>query len=136
MENLSSKQTSIDWQDPTLERWLGSITRKSTLYSYRDSFKTYVEFTGLTASEMIDEALGKILGMAMAYGVSSLGLLLAYYNYRKRIVKADQIFTARAKAIIGLVVGIVMIAVIWGAISIGNIPFSMRRPITPSSTVQ
>jgi hypothetical protein len=27
---------------------------------------------------------GKIIGMVMAYGVSFLGLLLAYYNYRKR----------------------------------------------------
>ncbi|MBN1765693.1 MAG: hypothetical protein JW860_10580 [Sedimentisphaerales bacterium] len=27
---------------------------------------------------------GKIIGMAMAYGVSFLGLLLAYYNYKKR----------------------------------------------------
>ena len=77
---------------------------------------------------MIDEALGKILGMAMAYGVSSLGLLLAYYNYRKRIVKAEKIFTPAAKAIIGLVAGIVMVAVVWGAIYIGNIPLSKALP--------
>ena len=30
------------------------------------------------------ETGGKILGMLMAYFVSFLGLLLAYYNYRKR----------------------------------------------------
>ena len=30
------------------------------------------------------ETGGKILGMVMAYCVSFLGLLLAYYNYRKR----------------------------------------------------
>ena len=30
------------------------------------------------------ETGGKILGMAMAYFASFLGLLLAYYNYRKR----------------------------------------------------
>jgi hypothetical protein len=30
------------------------------------------------------ETSGKILGMLMAYFVSFLGLLLAYYNYRKR----------------------------------------------------
>ena len=71
---------------------------------------------------MIDEALGKILGMAMAYGVSSLGLLLAYYNYRKRIVKADQIFTPAAKTVIGIVGAIVMVAVVGGAIYIGDIP--------------
>lgn len=71
---------------------------------------------------MIDEALGKILGMAMAYGVSSLGLLLAYYNYRKRIVKAEKIFTPAAKVVIGLVTVIVMVAVVGGSIYIGDIP--------------
>ncbi len=30
------------------------------------------------------ETGGKILGMLMAYFVSFLGLLLAYYNYKKR----------------------------------------------------
>ena len=30
------------------------------------------------------EALGKVIGMLMAYVVSFLGLILAYYNYKKR----------------------------------------------------
>jgi len=63
----------------------------------------------------MDPAIGKILGMAMAYAVSSLGLLLAYYNYRKRIVKAEQIFTPTAKVILGLVAGIAFLAIILGA---------------------
>lgn len=45
---------------------------------------------------MIDEAVGKILGMAMAYGVSSLGLFLAYANYRRRILKADKVMSSTA----------------------------------------
>lgn len=48
---------------------------------------------------MDNEALGKILGMAMAYGVSFFGLLLAYYNYRKRTIKAETIFTPLSLAI-------------------------------------
>lgn len=52
---------------------------------------------------MIDEAIGKILGMAMAYGVSTLGLFLAYANYRKRILKADKIMTPRAWAVVAVV---------------------------------
>lgn len=36
------------------------------------------------------ETGGKIIGMAMAYFVSFLGLLLAYYNYRKRGPHARQ----------------------------------------------
>ncbi len=36
------------------------------------------------------ETGGKIIGMAMAYGVSFLGLLLAWYNYRKRGPHVDR----------------------------------------------
>ena len=72
----------------------------------------------------VDPAVGKILGMVMAYAVSALGLLLAYYNYRKRIVKADHIFTPRAQAILWTVgtltvVGLVLAA---AAVSAGNRP--------------
>jgi hypothetical protein len=63
-------------------------------------------------------AAGKILGMLMAYAVSSLGLLLAYVNYRKRILKAEQIFTPTAKAvIIGVVTLAVLGAVVTGAMA-------------------
>ncbi len=62
---------------------------------------------------MIDEAIGKILGMAMAYGVSSMGLFLAYANYRKRILKADKIMTPTAWMVVGVtflaVVGAVLV---------------------------
>ena len=57
----------------------------------------------------VSPAAGKILGMVMAYAVSSLGLLLAYYNYRKRIVKAEKIFTPAARAV---VVGVVAVAAV------------------------
>ncbi len=49
---------------------------------------------------MISEAMGKILGMAMAYGVSALGLFLAYANYRKRTLKADKVMTPRAWGVV------------------------------------
>jgi len=72
----------------------------------------------------VDPAVGKILGMVMAYAVSALGLLLAYYNYRKRIVKADRVFTPGALAVLGTrgilaVVGLVLAA---AAISAGDRP--------------
>jgi hypothetical protein len=65
--------------------------------------------------EISPEATGKILGMAMAYGVSSLGLLLAYVNYRKRIVKAEVIFTPLARIVIGVIITIAVV----GAIAVG-----------------
>ena len=51
---------------------------------------------------LIDEAIGKILGMAMAYGASALGMFVAYVNYRKRVVKADKIMTPAAWAVIAI----------------------------------
>lgn len=59
---------------------------------------------------MIDEATGKILGMAMAYAVSALGLLLAYVNYRKRVVKAERAMSGTAWAVIGAVILTVLLA--------------------------
>lgn len=61
------------------------------------------------------ETVGKLLGMVLAYGVSSLGLLLAYYNYRKRIVKAEKIFTPRAKAVLYGVCGAALLGLTLGA---------------------
>ena len=66
---------------------------------------------------MISEAAGKILGMAMAYGVSALGLLLAYLNYRRRIVKAERAMSATAWA----VVAITALAVILGAWTVARL---------------
>jgi hypothetical protein len=45
---------------------------------------------------MIDEAIGKILGMVMAYAASALGMFVAYANYRKRTVKAERVMTSAA----------------------------------------
>lgn len=53
---------------------------------------------------MIDEAVGKILGMAMAYGVSSLGLFLAYVNYRKRKLGAAKVMTPAAWGVVAAIV--------------------------------
>ena len=66
---------------------------------------------------MIDEAIGKILGMAMAYGVSSMGLFLAYANYRKRTLKADKIMTPTA----WMVVGVTLLAVVGAVLLVAQL---------------
>lgn len=67
---------------------------------------------------MIDDAIGKILGMAMAYLVSALGLFLAYVNYRRRIVKADKVMTPAAWAVVAaIVVGVVAGVVVVGQLA-------------------
>jgi hypothetical protein len=64
---------------------------------------------------MIDEAIGKILGMVMAYIASAMGMFVAYVNYRKRIVKADKVmtpvaWTVIAVALLGTLGGAVIVA--------------------------
>jgi len=51
------KNDIVNWNDPTLKRWLDTITRSSTRYSYRTAFRAYTLFTGMTASSLIDEAI-------------------------------------------------------------------------------
>jgi len=63
----------------------------------------------------ISPAAGKILGMLMAYAVSTLGLILAYYNYRKRIIKAEEVFSPVARKVMwaagfAAILGLVLIA--------------------------
>jgi xanthine/uracil permease len=78
----------------------------------------------------VDPAAGKILGMLMAYAVSSLGLLLAYYNYRKRILKADRIFSPVATAVI---IGVITVAVI-GAVLTAAVASSDADGLWPAVT--
>jgi hypothetical protein len=52
---------------------------------------------------MIDEAAGKVLGMAMAYGVSSLGLFLAYVSYRRRTAPGERVMTPLAWGVVAAV---------------------------------
>lgn len=51
------KNDLVDWNESPLARWLGSITRDSTKATYKSGFRQYVEYTGLTATQLIDEAL-------------------------------------------------------------------------------
>ena len=68
----------------------------------------------------LSPAAGKILGMVMAYAVSALGLLLAYYNYRKRIVKAEKIFTNTARTVVVAVAVVALTGLILGAAAAGH----------------
>jgi integrase len=52
-----SKIQKVDWEDPTLKRWLDTITHKTTVYTYRTSFRAYAKYTGMTATQLIDEAI-------------------------------------------------------------------------------
>ena len=68
----------------------------------------------------VNPAVGKILGMVMAYAVSALGLLLAYYNYRKRVVKAEHVFTPRAQAVLWTIGLLLVAAIVVGAAALNR----------------
>lgn len=50
-------KNDVNWNDPILKRWLGAMTHKSTVYSYRTAFRIYTQYTGMTPNQLIDEAL-------------------------------------------------------------------------------
>ncbi len=77
---------------------------------------------------MINEAMGKILGMVLAYGVSGLGLFLAYINYRKRILKAETVMTPTA----WVVVAVIVLAVAGGALVVAQLA-EPPAPDTPAA---
>ena len=78
---------------------------------------------------MIDEAIGKILGMAMAYVASAAGMFVAYINYRKRIVKADKVMTPAAWTVIAVTV----LATLGGAAIVAQMAASAATEAVPAA---
>ena len=48
---------SLLWQDPVVKRWLDTIVKAGTKYSYKSAFLRYSEYTKITPGQMIDEAV-------------------------------------------------------------------------------
>jgi len=51
------REDLVNWEDPSVARWMGSITRDSTKATYRSGFRLYSEYTRGTATQLINEAL-------------------------------------------------------------------------------
>jgi integrase/recombinase XerD len=45
------------WEDPVLKRWFDTIVKPGTRDNYRSAFRAYAKYTGLTPSQMLDEAV-------------------------------------------------------------------------------
>jgi len=54
---MATKTQDVNWEDSILKRWLGNIVNKSTFYNSKSAFRLYSRFTGMTASQLIDEAI-------------------------------------------------------------------------------
>lgn len=73
----------IDWEEPTLKRWLGPMTRASTVYVYKSTFRAFAQFTGLTAAQLIDEAIEDFKRDPRERKDVVLNRLIDFYKYLK-----------------------------------------------------
>jgi len=48
---------TVNWKEQPLQRWIGTITKKTTAYTYKSGYRFYQQYTGLTSNQLIDEAL-------------------------------------------------------------------------------
>jgi site-specific recombinase XerD len=53
---MYTKQININWNETPLQRWLSTITRDSTKNLYINVYRAYTEYTGKTATQLIEEA--------------------------------------------------------------------------------
>jgi integrase len=76
-------QDEIDWEDPALKRWLGNIVNKATWYNAKSIFRLYAKFTGMTASQLIDEAIEDFKRDPRERKDTVLHRLIGFYNWLK-----------------------------------------------------
>jgi site-specific recombinase XerD len=82
-KQVEEKIKDIDWEDPTLQRWLNPITKNSTKWAYITAFRGYAEWTKKTASELIDEAYEDLRRDPKEKRDVVLQRLKSFYNYLK-----------------------------------------------------
>jgi len=71
----------INWNDPTLQRWIGTITKRSTRNSYKTAYRAYSKFTKKTPSVLIDEAIEDSKQDVREKRDVVKTLLLSFYQY-------------------------------------------------------
>ena len=77
-------KVNVDWDDPPLQRWLNTITRNSTRYRYRSAFKIYAQYTGMSATALINEALEDAKADPRERRDIVLSRLIGFYNWMKK----------------------------------------------------
>ncbi|MEM3736562.1 MAG: tyrosine-type recombinase/integrase [Candidatus Bathyarchaeia archaeon] len=82
---MSSPQIElINLEDPAISRWLDPVTKPSTKASYKTAIRAYLAFTGLTASQLIDEAVeDQTRDIRQRRGIV-LNRIVGFYQYLKK----------------------------------------------------
>jgi integrase len=73
----------VDWDDPTLQRWLGGMSNEQTIKNYKVSYRLYAIYTGKSASELIDEAIEDFKRDPRERRDIVLKRLIGFYNWLK-----------------------------------------------------
>lgn len=94
MEKADSKIKEPDWSEAPLQRWLGTITKTGTRNNYRYAFRLYHQFTGMTATQLIDEAVEDSIRDPRQKKDIVLSKLIQFYNW----VKTDYPVKSRGKS--------------------------------------
>ena len=80
---MSNKQTHLWKNDPAYQRWIGTVTRKSTKRSYRSWFRCYIQYTELTPSQLVDEAIEDLKRDPREKRDIVLQRLIGFYHWLK-----------------------------------------------------
>lgn len=70
-----------------LKRWLGSIVNKNTLYNAKSAYRLYTQYTGKTASKLIDEAIEDFKRDPRERQDIVLQSLIGFYNWLRNDYK-------------------------------------------------
>jgi len=75
------KKDFVDWNEQPLARWLSTITRESTKHTYRTGYRLYARFTGVTATQLINEAIEDVRKDPRERTDIVKRRLIAFYNW-------------------------------------------------------
>jgi len=78
---IDPKRVEIDWNEPPLARWLGEISRESTKDTYKFGWKAFSAYTGLSATQLLNEAVEDMKRDPRERKGVILHRLLGYYNW-------------------------------------------------------
>ncbi len=77
------KNDIVDWNDPTMLRWLGTISNHKTSLNCVSAFRIYTQYTGKTGTQLIDEAIEDFKRDPRERQDIVLKRLIGFYNWLK-----------------------------------------------------
>jgi len=80
--NVSKEITRVK-ADPAAKKWLGTTVKRLTRNTYVASLFKFVEFTKMTPSQLIDEAIEDMKREPRERRDAAVSRLISFYNYLK-----------------------------------------------------